>query len=196
MTPTLAWAVAGLGLLGLAVERRRTAIALVTLEAFILAAASGELLPGLILASRGALLAALLYLTVRRTTEDRPLPTGASPLVRLAVGITLALALAALVPPLGLTSRDAERAALALIAFGLTMTVLRRSTLHQIAGIVTIENGVALAALSSPGGASLAIELGAAVDLVLVATVALVLHDRVFTALGTSDAARLGSLRD
>jgi hydrogenase-4 component E len=196
MTPTLAWAVAGFGLLGVAVERRRTAIALVTLEAFILAAASGALLPGLILAGRGALLAALLYLTVRRTTEDRPLPSVASPLVRLALGITLALALAALVPSLGLTSRDAERAALALLAFGLTMTILRRSTLHQIAGILTIENGVALAALSSPGGASLAIELGAAVDLVLVATVALVLHDRVFTALGTSDATRLGSLRD
>jgi hydrogenase-4 component E len=196
VTPTLAWAVAGLGLAGLAVERRRTAIALVTLEALILAAASGEALPAAILASRAALLAALLYLTVRRTTEDRPLPTGTSPLVRLAIGISLALVLASLVPSLALSSRDAERAALALVAFGLAMAILRRSTLHQIAGIVTIENGVALAALASPGGASLAIELGAAVDLVLVATVALVLHDRVFTALGTSDAGGLGSLRD
>jgi hydrogenase-4 component E len=196
MTPTLAWAVAGLGLVGLAVERRRTAIALVTLEAFILAAASGDVLPGLILASRGALLAVLLYMTVHRTTEGRPLPSGAPPLVRLALGISLALALAALVPSLGLTSRDAERAALALVAFGLAIAILRRSTLHQIAGIVTIENGVALAALASPGGASLAIELGAAVDLVLVATVALVLHGRVFTALGSSDATQLGRLRD
>ncbi len=196
MTPTLAWAVAGLGLVGLAVERRRTAIALVTLQALLLAAASGEALPGVILASRAALLGALLYLTVRRTTEDRPLPSVASPLARLALGISLALVLAALVPPLGLTSRDAERAALALVAFGLVMAMLRRSTLHQIAGIVTLENGVALAALAAPGGASLAIELGAAVDLVLVATVALVLHDRVFQALGTSDASRLGSLRD
>ena len=196
MTPTVAWAVAGLGFAGLAVERRRTAIALVTLEALILAVASGEALPAAILASRAALLAALLYLTVHRTTEDRPLPSGASPLVRLALGVALALALASLVPSLALTSRDAERAALALVAFGLAMAILRRSTLHQIAGIVTIENGVALAALATPGGASLAIELGAAVDLVLVATVALVLHDRVFTALGTSDPARLGTLRD
>jgi hydrogenase-4 membrane subunit HyfE len=196
MTPTLAWAVAGLGLVGLAIERRRTAIALVTLEALILAVASGELLPGAILAGRAALLGALLYWTVRRTTEDRPLPTVASPLVRLALGIALALVLASLVPSLALSSRDAERAALALLAFGLATAILRRSTLHQIAGIVTIENGVALAALAAPGGATLAIELGAAVDLVFVAVVALVLHDRVFQALGTSDAARLGSLRD
>jgi hydrogenase-4 component E len=196
VTPTLAWAVAGLGLVGLAVERRRTAIALVTLEALILAVASGEALPAAILAGRAALLGGLLYLTVRRTTEDRPLHQPTSPLVRLALGISLALALAWLVPSLGLTSRDAERAALALVAFGLVMTILRRSTLHQIAGIVTLENGVALAALSAPGGASLAIELGAAVDLVLVATVALVLHGRVFQAFGSSDATQLGSLRD
>jgi hydrogenase-4 component E len=196
VTPTLAWAVAGLGLVGLAVARRRTAIALVTIEALVLAIASGEPLPAAILAGRAALLGGLLYLTVRRTTEDRPLHPPASPLVRLALGISLALALAWLVPSLGLTSREAERAALALVAFGLVMTILRRSTLHQIAGIVTLENGVALAALSAPGGASLAIELGAAVDLVLVATVALVLHGRVFQAFGSSDAAQLGSLRD
>ncbi len=196
MTPTLAWAVAGLGLVGLAVARRRTAIALVTLEALILAVASGEALPAAILAGRAALLGGLLFLTVRRTTEVRPLIPPASPLVRLSVGISLALALAWLVPSLGLTSRDAELAALALVAFGLVTTILHRSTLHQIAGIVTLENGVALAALAAPGGASLAIELGAAVDLVLVATVALVLHDRVFAAFGTSDATQLGSLRD
>jgi hydrogenase-4 component E len=196
VTPTLAWAVAGLGLVGLAVARRRTAIALVTLEALILAFASGEPLPAAILAGRAALLGVLLYLTVRRTTEVRPLIPPTAPMVRLALGISLALALAWLVPSLGLTSRDAERAALALVAFGLVMTIVRRSTLHQIAGIVTLENGVALAALASPGGASLAIELGAAVDLVLVATVALVLHDRVFQAFGSSDATQLGSLRD
>ena len=65
-------------------------------------------------------------------------------------------------------SRAAERAVLALVAFGL---VDRRDApghaASRCSGIVLVENGLALAALELPGGASLAIELGVALDLML-----------------------------
>ena len=59
-----------------------------------------------------------------------------------------------------------------------------------------VENGLALAALEFPGGASLTIELGVALDLVLVALVAGVFHERIFAEFGAGDSAALRTLRD
>jgi hypothetical protein len=60
-----------------------------------------------------------------------------------------------------LESRDAERAVLALVTFGIVCAATRRPTLFQVLGIVLFENGFALAALELPGTSpSLAIELG------------------------------------
>ena len=39
---------------------------------------------------------------------------------------------------------------LALIAFGIVTAATRRATLFQVMGIVLVENGLALAALTSP----------------------------------------------
>ena len=61
----------------------------------------------------------------------------------------------------------------------------RRATLFQILGIVLVENALALAALQVPGGASAAIELGVALDLILVALVAVVFYERIFAEFGT-----------
>ncbi len=62
---------------------------------------------------------------------------------------------------------------LALVAFGVVTVATRRATLFQVLGIVLVENGLALAALELPGsGSSLAIELGVALDLTLIALVA------------------------
>ena len=60
-------------------------------------------------------------------------------------------------------------------------------------GIVLVENGLALAALALPGGASLAIEIGVAFDLMLVALVAGVFHERIFAEFGAGDSAALRS---
>jgi hydrogenase-4 membrane subunit HyfE len=100
------------------------------------------------------------------------------------------------VPTLGLDSRDAERAVLALIAFGIVTAATRRATLFQVLGIVLAENGLALAALELPGGASLTIELGVALDLMLIALVAGVFHERIFAEFGAGDSAALRTLRD
>jgi len=93
-------------------------------------------------------------------------------------------------------SRDAERAVLALVAFGIVTAATRRATLFQVLGIVLAENGLALAALELPGGASLTIELGVALDLMLIALVAGVFHERIFAEFGAGDSAALRTLRD
>jgi hydrogenase-4 membrane subunit HyfE len=121
---------------------------------------------------------------------------GTAPLARAGAATTLALALVWLVPDLGLESTGAERAALSIAAFGLVTVAMRNATLFQILGIVLVENALALAALSLPGASSLVIELGVTLDLLLLALVAGVFHDRIFAEFGTGDAARLRSLRD
>ena len=62
--------------------------------------------------------------------------------------------------------------------------------------IVLVENGLALAALELPGGASLTIELGVALDLMLIALVAGFFHERIFAEFGAGDSAALRTLRD
>jgi hydrogenase-4 membrane subunit HyfE len=188
--------------LGVVVVRRRSvAVGLVTVQALALAAvavvdsSSGhELAAAAALAARAVGLAVLLLLVVSRT--PRPVRAGVAPLVRAGLAVGLALTLIWLVPTIGLDSRDAERSALALVAFGLVTVATRRATLLQVVGIVLVENGLALAALELPGASSLVIELGVAFDLTLVALVAAVFHERIFAEFGAGDTAALRTLRD
>jgi hydrogenase-4 membrane subunit HyfE len=109
--------------------------------------------------------------------------------------VALALSLIWLLPDLGLGRVGVERAVVALVAFGLVTAATRRATLFQVLGIVLVENGVALAALQLPAGSTL-IELGVALDLMLIAAVAVVFHERIFAEFGAGDTAALRSLRD
>jgi hydrogenase-4 component E len=199
----IAWALVALGIAVVIVRRRSVAVGLVTGQALLIAAAavyesdSGEeVVAAVALALRGIVLAGLFYLLVRRTRETRPVRAGAAPLARAAAAVVLGLALIWLVPVIGLDSQEAERATLSLVAFGLVIVATRRATLFQVLGIVLVENGLALAALALPGSASLAIEIGVAVDLLLIALVAGVFHERIFAEFGAGDSAVLRSLRD
>ena len=199
----LAWTLVALGIGVVVVRRRSIAVALVTAQALVLAVAAlgegtstGELAAAFALVARGALLAALFLFLVRRTRETRPHPAAVAPLARASAAVTLALTLIWLVPPFGLDSPAAEQATLSLIALGLVTAATRRATLFQVLGIVLVENGLALAALSLPGTSSLAIEIGVAVDLLLIAIVAGVFHERIFAEFGAADTAALRSLRD
>ena len=204
MIGALQWICVALGLGVIVVRRRSVAIALVSGQALLLAvialgehvSAGEQALVAIAVALRGAGLGIALILVVRRTREARPVPSGAAPFLRAGLGVSLALLLAALAPRLGLDSRDAERAALALLAFGLVTAVTRRATLLQVAGLVMVENGVALAALAVPGGASVVVELGAALDLLLIGLVAVAFHERIVLQFGSGDSSRLRSLRD
>jgi hypothetical protein len=199
---TLAWVVVGLGVLVLVVRRRSLAVAIVTAQALVLtgkaladAQTRGEVGAAVALGLRSAALAALFLLLVVRTRELRPVRGGTAPLVRAAAAVGFAIALIWLIPRIGLGSREVERAVLALVAFGIVTTATRRATLFQVLGIVLVENGLALAALRLRGGSAL-IECGVAFDLLLIAFVAAVFHERIFTEFGAGDSAALRSLRD
>ena len=203
MSGAIAWAVVALGIGVVVVRRRSLGIALVTLQALLLAIGAlaaehsasrvGEVLA---LGLRGLGLGVLLIVVMRRTREAAPVRAGVAPLVRAAFAVGLALALAGLVPTIGLDSRSSERAVLSLVAFGLVTCATRRATLFQIAGLVMVENGLALAAFSARGGGSVVIELGAALDLILIAVVATAFHERIFATFGAGDTKNLRSLRD
>ena len=203
MSGALAWAVVALGLGVVVVRRRSLAVGFVTVQAVLLAgvafreAVSAEAAAAAsALAVRGVALAALFLVVVARTREPRPVRAGVTPLARAGLAIGLALALTWLVPAVGLESRQSERAVLALVAFGAVVVASRRATLHQLLGIVVVENGLVLGALELPGGTSLAVELGVALDLSLIAVVAMVFHERIFAEFGSGDTAVLETLRD
>jgi hydrogenase-4 component E len=203
MSGGLLWMLVAIGLAVVVVRRRSVAVALVTAQALGLvgfalydAKEAGDVVAAGALAIRAVALATLFLLLVSRTRELRPVHARVPPLVRAGAAVAFALTLTWLVPTLGLDSRDGERAVLALVAFGIVTTATRRATLFQVLGIVLVENGLALAALDLPGGASLTIELGVALDLMLIALVAGVFHERIFAAFGAGDSAALRTLRD
>ena len=201
MSGALIWLLVALGLAVVVVRRRSVAVGLVTVQALVLAVdavrgGTGDTTSAIVLAIRAVALGTLLLLVVSRTREPRPVRAGIAPLARGGLAVGFALALTWLVPAIGLDSRNAERGVLALIAFGVTTAATRRATLFAVLGIVLCENGLALAALELPRGASAAIELGVAFDLTLVALVAAVFHERIFAEFGAGDTAALRSLRD
>jgi hydrogenase-4 component E len=197
------WLLVALGLGVIVTRRRSIAVGLVTAQATVIALAAiatastaDELVGAFVLGARGIGLAALLLIVVARTREPTPVRPAVAPLIRAGLGVALALALLWLVPTAGLTSRNSERAAIALVAFGAVTVATRRATLLQVVGIVLVENGLALAAIEFPGASSLVIELGITLDLVLVVLVATVFHERIFREFGAGDTAALGALRD
>jgi hydrogenase-4 membrane subunit HyfE len=202
MNGALAWILVALGLGVLGVRRRSVAVALLTVQALVLAAVAlndaasgGDVIAAAALVVRALGIAALFLILVRRTREPRPVRAATAPLIRAGIAVAFALALTWLVPTMGLDSRTSERAALALVAFGIATAATRRATLFQVMAIVLVENGLALAALGLPGTSAL-IELGVTLDLTLVVLVAAVFHERIFAEFGAGDTAHLRSLRD
>jgi len=203
MSGSLAWPLVALGLLVVTVRRRSVAVGAVTVQALILfgvaldhAVTGSDVVAAVALAVRGVALGAIFLWLVSRTRENRPVRAGVAPLTRAGLAVAFALLLTWLVPQIGLESRSNERAVLALVAFGVMVAATRRATLFQILGIVLVENGLALAALSLPRASSLAIELGIVFDLTLVVLVSAVFHERIFAEFGSGDSASLRSLRD
>lgn len=202
MSGGLAWVLVALGLLVVGVRRRTVAVSLLTVQALTLAAVaahqastSSDLVAAAALVMRSLVLAALFLLLVRRTREPRPVRAHVAPMARVGAAVALALALTWLVPAMGLDSRTTERAALALVAFGLATAATRRATLFQIMAVVLVENGLALAALGLPNRFAV-IELGVAFDLTLIVLVAAIFHERIFSEFGSGDSAALRTLRD
>ncbi len=203
MTGSLAWLLVMLALGVVVVRRRSVAVALVTVQALVLAGialsqatTNGDVVAALALVVRALALGSLFLLVVSRSREASPVRARLSPVVRAGMAVALILSVSGLVPALGLTSRPAERAVLALVAAGLVCSATRRATLFQVLGIVLVENGLGLAALEFPRASSLVIELGVTFDLTLIACVATLFHLRIYSEFGAGDSAALRSLRD
>jgi len=202
VSPALAWLLIALGLPVVTVQRRTFALAAVTGQSLVLVAlALDDARDGAHLAAAAALgvralaLGTVFAVLTARTRDPHPVRAGIAPLRRGGLAVALALALTWLVPTIGLGSRDAERVVLALIALGLVAAATSGATVVQVLALVLVENGLALAALELPGTSWL-IELGAAFDLILIALVAGVFHERIFAEFGAGDTAALASLRD
>jgi hydrogenase-4 membrane subunit HyfE len=192
-----------LGLGVVVVRRRSAAVALVTVQALVLAALAvsraktgSDLIAAAALGVRAFALGGLLLFLVSRTREARPVRAAVAPWARAGLAVSFALALIWLVPLSRAGYGQRYQAVLGLVAFGITTAATRRATLFQVLGIVLVENGLALAALSLAAGSSLVIELGVALDLTLVAMVAGVFHERIFAEFGAGDSAALRELRD
>jgi hydrogenase-4 component E len=205
MTEGLGWGMVALALFVVITRRRTTAIAFIALQALLLGVYALTLVPGrsaeylaasLILLARTLPLLAFMVVSVRRTREAYPTRSAMRPLLRLGLVIAAVIVVLFLAPSFGLTSRVAEQASVSLLVIGVTIIVARRSTVFDLLGLIVAENGVALAAVAVPGGLPLLIELGVAFDLIVLVTVAIAFHQRIFGEFGTGDTAVLRDLHE
>jgi hydrogenase-4 component E len=96
----------------------------------------------------------------------------------------------------GFDAPNALPAALALQLLGLFTMVTRKKALTQLVGLVTMENGLFLAAVAATRGLPFVVELGVALDvLTAVAVMALVIHE-INHLVGGINTDRLRALRD
>jgi hydrogenase-4 component E len=205
VTGALTWALV-ISALGIVVVRRRSvALALIALQSVWLGAhaigvasghSTGLLVAGGVLVAKAVLLPVGLAFVVLRTREPQWIATERHPLVRLTLALAVALPIAVLVPRFGLLQPGVERAAVGLVALGITTAMVRRPAIFQVIGFLVAENGLYLGALSASGGLPVFVELGLVFDLVLIVSVAAVFSAKIHEELGTGDTTLLGGLRD
>lgn len=205
MSPLLVAACVVLALGVLIVRRRSLCLALISAQSLILAGVAMSQAfdhSELVLASAGLLVRActigiILGISIKRTRESRPVRASIAPMTRAVIAFAALLAILLLVPPLGIGDYNTQRAAFALGVLGILITLARRATVIQIMGVIVAENGAILLALSSSNNAvPEVIEMGVIFDLLLIATVAMAFHQRIFAHFGSGDSANLRSLRD
>jgi hydrogenase-4 component E len=198
-------ALAACGLAVVVVRRRSVAIALVAAQSLALGVVAvadglGESAAlstaGIALVAKAVALPALLVWVVRRTREPRLIVEERHALSRAVAAAAVTLALVALVPQVVPHDPAAQKGAVALLALGIAIAVLRRSAIFQALGFLVAENGLYVAALIAPGGLPAVIELGLVFDLVVVVVVAAAFSAKIHEHLGTGDTGLLGELRD
>ncbi len=194
-----------LGIAIIVVRRRTVAIALLDTQSLALGIgaltlsgdrSSDYLAAALVLLTKAVVVPLLLYWLIRRTPEPRLVIAANGPLVRLSVAVALAICAGVLTPSLGSGEVHTERAAVALVLVGIAIVVMRRPILFQLLGLIVAENGVALLAVSVPGGLSYVVELGALFDLAVVVAVAAAFAHRIHAEFGSGDTELLRGLRD
>jgi hydrogenase-4 component E len=95
----------------------------------------------------------------------------------------------------GFDAPNALPAAMALLLLGLFTMTIRKKALTQVIGLVTMENGLYLAAVAATRGLPFTVEFGVAIDVLTgVAVMGLVMHE-INREFGTLNTDRLRSLR-
>lgn len=153
-----------------------------------------------VLAVRGGLLPWLLRRALAAAgplREVRPVLNVAASL--LAVAALVLLAFSVSVPLVELGGSPATRAvpvAVAVVLIGLLVLVTRRHTVSQLVGFLLVDNGITAAGFLTTSGIGLVVEVGVALDVLLVVLVLQVLAGRIRDTFGDVDLGELRELRD
>ncbi|MHB8717403.1 MAG: hypothetical protein ACYDAC_00725 [Candidatus Dormibacteria bacterium] len=205
MTALIGWSTVALGLVMLVSRRRSVCIALMSLQSALVGGEAVAVAPGrstafvvaaAVLLLKTVVLTLFLIAAVRQTRERVRIRASTDPLARLAIVLIAVAATVLLVPPIAFLPEPAQQASLALLTIGGAMVVMRRATILQLVGLLVCENALALAAVNTPGGLPVVIELGAAFHLALFLSVGLAFHRRIYAVLGSGDSSLLRELRD
>lgn len=95
----------------------------------------------------------------------------------------------------GFLTRNALPAALSMLLLGLFNMLKRRQAAAQVVALVTMENGIYLAAIAVTRGLPLAVELGVALDVLVGVVVMGLVFRQVYVIFETTDTDRLSALR-
>lgn len=129
--------------------------------------------------------------------ETRPLVNVAASLLAAAVLTLLALAVAQ--PLVELAPTPATRAApigIAVVLIGFFVLVTRRRALSQLVGFLLMDNGITTVGFLTTAGIGLVVEVGVALDVLLVVLVLQILTSRMREVFGGTDLDELRELRD
>jgi hydrogenase-4 component E len=132
-----------------------------------------------------------------RQRESRPVLNVAASLLAGAALTLLALAVSA--PLVALDPTPATRAvpiAVAVVLIGFLVLVTRRHAVSQLVGFLLMDNGITAAGFLMTSGIGLVVEVGVALDVLLVVLVLQVLTGRMRETFGDTDLDELRELRD
>lgn len=173
--------------------------AMATLLAFAVGSSHAFVGAALTLVVRMVLIPFILWAALNRVTikvENQPVLPSRVMLVA-AICLTLvAYEVAGAYPlPGPIPSRHALPIGLSLMLIGTFLLIARRKALSQVIALVTIENGIALAALVATAGMPLAVELGLAFDLLVGVVLMGVFAGRISQTFRTTNVDQLRELR-
>lgn len=148
----------------------------------------------LALAVKGLIVPAMIGRFARKVDASRePHGIGTTRAAVLASGLTLMVYL--ITPKLDGLAGQLLAPSLTMIMLGFLLIVGRRLAVSQVIGLVTMENGVFLAAIGLTYGVPLVVELGIMIDLLVGLGVMGVLISRMHETLSTTDTSHLRHLK-
>lgn len=141
-----------------------------------------------------ALYQVLPYLQEEREKSRREIVRANSSIFLALLSIILAYGLINTYLP-GVAVNSTLPAAIALVLIGLVLIMTRRQAVMQIAGLITMENGLYLFGLSTTQGFPLIIEMGIFFDVLVAVVVLLILTYRLKLSIHSTDTSLLRKLK-